>query len=75
MINYLIKIVTYLYGYGTDFTINLANMFGLSYYETNAFIFCIAWPLITILLIGSYLLLLLTYKRMLSKKSAILRAG
>lgn len=41
----------HIYAYCTDFVINLANIFGLSYYEINAIIFCVAWPLITILLV------------------------
>ena len=41
----------YIYAYCTDFVINLANLSGLSYYEINAIIFCIVWPLFTIILI------------------------
>lgn len=33
-----------LYVYCTDFVINLANIFELSYYEINAIIFCIIYP-------------------------------
>lgn len=41
----------FIYAYCTDFVINLANIFNLSYYEINAIIFCIIWPLLTIFLI------------------------
>lgn len=41
----------FIYAYCTDFVINLANIFNLSYYEINAIIFCIIWPLLTIVLI------------------------
>lgn len=74
MVNYLMQIVMYLYGYGTDFTINLANLLGLSYYEINAIIFCIAWPIITTVFIACYVLLWLTYKRKLYKKGAVIPA-
>jgi len=35
----------------TDFVINLANLLDLSYYDLNALIFCVIWPLVTVLLI------------------------
>lgn len=44
-------IVNYIYGYCTDFVINIANLIGISYYEINALLFCILFPLFTILLI------------------------
>lgn len=34
------------YVYCTDFIINLANLLGWSYYEVNALIFCLLYPLI-----------------------------
>lgn len=43
----LIEIVNYLYAYCTDFVINLANITGLSYYEINALVFCVIYPLLT----------------------------
>lgn len=50
--NELIQFGKYLYVYCTDFIINLANLFGLSYYEVNAVIFCFLYPVIlTVLLI------------------------
>ena len=47
----LIEFVISIYVYCTDFVINLANILNLSYYEINAWIFCILWPIITILLV------------------------
>ncbi len=46
-------IINFIYSYCTDFVMNLANMLGLSYYEVNAFVFVILYPLI---LIGLFLL-------------------
>jgi hypothetical protein len=34
------------YAYCTDFTINLANLTGTSYYEVNFFFFCVLYPLL-----------------------------
>ena len=47
---YLIKIGSFVYAYCTDFIINLANILNLSYYEINALLFCIIWPLVTLFL-------------------------
>jgi len=47
----IIQLGLWLYGYCTDFVINLANLTGTSYYEVNAFIFCFLWPLLTLVLI------------------------
>lgn len=47
----LTYIISYLYAYCTDFVINLANLFHLSYYEVNALIFCVVWPILTIILL------------------------
>ena len=52
----LAKIVLAIYCYCTDFVINLANLLSISYYDVNAIIFCILWPMITILLILIYLI-------------------
>lgn len=43
----IIEIVNFLYAYCTDFVINLANITGLSYYEINAIVFCVIYPLLT----------------------------
>ncbi len=37
--------------YCIDFIINLTNLLGVSYYEVNAYIFVIIWPLLTIALV------------------------
>lgn len=50
------QIVAYIYVYCTDFIINLANIFGLSYYEINALIFCVIFPLFTAILTFVYIL-------------------
>lgn len=52
-----------IYVYCTDFVINLGNLFNLSYYEINAIIFCVIWPLFTLTLI-----LLNIYKLIVFKK-------
>ena len=49
----LILIGLNIYVYCTDFVINLANIFGLSYYEINFTVFCVLYPL---LLVGSFTL-------------------
>ena len=54
LINFIISI----YVYCTDFSINLANILNLSYYEINVFVFCILWPLITIVLVLIRIMLL-----------------
>lgn len=46
----LTNIVIQLYMYCTDFTINLANLTGTSYYEVNFFFFCVLYPLLLIIL-------------------------
>jgi hypothetical protein len=48
--NGIIYIWKFIYAYCTDFTINLANLIHLSYYEINALIFCVFWPMITVVL-------------------------
>ena len=55
VMNLLFQIALYLYVYCTDFTINIANLLSISYYDVNALIFCILWPAITVMLIFFYL--------------------
>ena len=43
-----------LYVYFTDFTITAANLLGITYEDFNALIFCVLWPLITLVLILLY---------------------
>ncbi|MBT27792.1 MAG: hypothetical protein CMC62_02580 [Flavobacteriaceae bacterium] len=49
------KLIGEIYVYCTDFIINLANIFNLSYYEINAIIFCFLYPLLLVGFIGIYL--------------------
>lgn len=58
-----------LYAYCTDFVINLANLLGLSYYEINALIFCLLYPLVLIILLVIYIKKKLTLKRILLEKT------
>ena len=59
--------VQYAYVYCTDFIINLANLLHLSYYEVNAFFFCLLYPLLSLALP----LLFLVQKRRLRKWKAL----
>ena len=45
------------YVYCTDFIINISNVFGISYYETNLFVFCFLYPFLCIFLPILYILL------------------
>ena len=49
------KLIGEIYVYCTDFIINLANIFNLSYYEINAIIFCFLYPLLLVGFIVIYL--------------------
>ena len=49
------KLIEEIYVYCTDFIINLANIFNLSYYEINAIIFCFLYPLLLVGLLVIYL--------------------
>ena len=53
----IVEIGMWLFMYCTDFIINVANLTGTSYYEVNAFIFVILWPLVTMGLLIYYLYL------------------
>ncbi len=44
------EIGLWIYGYCTDFVINVANLTGISYYEINALLFCFLWPVMTLAL-------------------------
>lgn len=56
-------IVNKIFVYCVDFIINLANLLGISYYEVNAIIFCLVYPLLLIILIIIYI-----QKRQIIKK-------
>lgn len=47
-------LILWIYGYCADFMINAANLTQTSYYEVNAFIFCILWPSVTLFLLIWY---------------------
>ena len=53
--NHIIELGKFIYAYCTDFIINLANIFNLSYYEINFIIFCVLYPILIIGSIGFYL--------------------
>ena len=64
----LIHIGANLYAYCTDLIINLANLFGVSYYEVNTVIFCFLYPLIITVLLVVYIKKKLVLKRMILEK-------
>ncbi len=47
----LLNLIRKLFVYCVDFIINLAHISGLSYYEVNALIFVLLWPLLTLALL------------------------
>ena len=49
-------LIIFLYNYCTDFIITLANISGLSYYEINAIIFCLLYPISIVLFPTIYLI-------------------
>ena len=66
--NELIQTGKNLYVYCTDLIINLANLFGVSYYEVNTVIFCFLYPLIITVLLVVYIKKKLVLKRMILEK-------
>jgi hypothetical protein len=50
----LISIGKWIFMYCTDFMINAANLTGTSYYEVNAMVFVVIWPLLTVVLLVYY---------------------
>lgn len=54
--NQVIEITYWVYNYCTDFIINLANIFNLSYYEINFILFIILYPLLIAAVIFLYIL-------------------
>lgn len=61
--NYIIEIGKFIYAYCTDFIINLANIFNLSYYEINFIIFCVLYPALIIGSVFIYFIQKLRLKR------------
>ena len=51
----LMQLGLWIYGYCTDFIINVSNLSATSYYEVNAFLFCLLWPAVTVVLLAWYL--------------------
>jgi hypothetical protein len=45
---FVLKIIREVFVYCTDFIINTANLLNISYYEVNALLFVIIWPLLTV---------------------------
>lgn len=64
MIESIMDFVIFVYVYCTDFIINVANIFELSYYEMNALIFCLILPLLTVVLICIYVFQMIRLKRL-----------
>ena len=58
-----------IFQYCTSFVINLANYLGISYYETNFFIFCFIWPCVTVLLVVFALIQIVRAIRSFLRKS------
>ena len=63
----IVKLGAWFYGYCTDLIINLANLTNTSYYEVNAFFFCLLYPLLLILLITLYLIQRMRLKKIKRK--------
>jgi len=45
---FILKIIREVFVYCADFIINTANLLNISYYEVNALLFVIIWPLLTV---------------------------
>jgi hypothetical protein len=56
-----------IYVYCTDFVINLANLTHLSYYEINAIIFCLVWPIVTVLAALAFMIQKIRLRRIKKK--------
>jgi|UPI0005C6CD9F hypothetical protein len=52
------------YVYCTDFIINVANGTGLSYFEVNALLFVLVWPVVSLGLLGYLVWLCFRYSRL-----------
>ncbi len=67
--NYIIELGRFIYAYCTDFIINLANIFHLSYYEINFIIFGVLYPVLIMASMGSYFIQKLRLKRLKKLRS------
>ena len=47
----LLEIVNSVFAYCTNFILNLTELLSVSYYEVNAILFVILWPVLTIALV------------------------
>ncbi|MCB0634676.1 MAG: hypothetical protein R2824_13465 [Saprospiraceae bacterium] len=61
-------LINAIYVYCTDFIINLANIFDLSYYEINTLLFCMLYPLLTVGLTAVYLIQLKRLKKIRTER-------
>ena len=52
----LTDFLSFIFSYCTDFVINLANIFNLSYYEVNFVLFCMVYPILIFGSIGTYIM-------------------
>jgi hypothetical protein len=57
------NIITKIYIYLTDFTINFANLLGISYEDINALIFCVGFPLIFIFLLVTLICQIIVFRK------------
>lgn len=53
--NLLSELLQGVYAYLTEFIINLANLLNLSYYEVNFALFCLGFPIVTLVLVARIL--------------------
>ncbi|PJZ54579.1 hypothetical protein [Leptospira adleri] len=53
-----------IFNWCVDFLIFGAKVLGITYNEINVYIFCVIWPLFTLILIGFILLLLRTNRKL-----------
>lgn len=49
-------ITNQIFVYCTDFIINIANLLGVSYYEVNAVLFCVLYPLLILTFLIIYII-------------------
>jgi hypothetical protein len=65
--------INFLYSYCTDFTINLANLLGYSYYEINAFIFVFLYPFLIVFIVILIFFESITLRFLKVKKNKLLK--
>lgn len=62
-----------IYVYCTDFIIHLANITGLSYYEVNALLFCLVYPLLLLALMTIYIVQKIRLRKLIKEVGKIKR--